>query len=252
VAPVKPRYADALTRDCPTCHAPPDHPCTTRTGTPAHPPHAARQRLPGTPAPFPGRTPVLLTDPKVQKRLLRRIRKGVTIRIACAAAGIGETTLYRWLEEADDPQSPDAYREFREALTRARAEGAARLIERIDDASKWSTKSEKTVVITQGPRAGPVYGPDGKPLVDVTWERDWKAAAWLLERQFSADYGKRETVTVNGDGLAVEVPASAGVSVPGVNVEVLRRIQQSLRDYAADRGLEIGHAEVVDAEIVDG
>jgi hypothetical protein len=85
--------------------------------------------------------------PDTEARILGAIRCGAPNKVACAAAGIGESTLYQWLDKAEELPVSD-YAEFAESLTRARQEGiAARLA-----------------------------------IIQKAAGTDWRAAAWLLER----------------------------------------------------------------------
>lgn len=78
----------------------------------------------------PGR-PSKLTD-DTAARIVDLVRAGNYLKIAALAAGIGETTLHRWLADGaaaqtradqDEPLTPDQekYRAFRESITRAQA-----------------------------------------------------------------------------------------------------------------------------------
>ena len=85
--------------------------------------------------------------PDTELRILNAIRCGAPNKVACAAAGICEETLYAWLRRAEDDPDSD-YAEFSACLTRARQEGiAARLA-----------------------------------IIQKAAGQDWRAAAWLLER----------------------------------------------------------------------
>lgn len=66
--------------------------------------------------------------PETQERIIAAVRAGATMEAAAGAAGIGESTLYRWLQEAAQPGAPRWKREFREALQRARDELEVRLV----------------------------------------------------------------------------------------------------------------------------
>ena len=94
----------------------------------------------------PGR-PSKLT-PEVMATIIAEVKCGAPNNVACAAAGIGSSTFHRWMERASDPEAPVEYREFREALMRARQEGIAARLAIIQKAAR----------------------------------NDWRAAAWLLER----------------------------------------------------------------------
>lgn len=104
------------------------------------------------------------------ERIVQLIRNGVYIQTACEANGIGTSTYYRWLENADNPDADPKYREFREAITRARAEAEARHVLHVEQAART----------------------------------DWKAAAWFLERSFPTRYGRQQRIEHTGaDGGAI-------------------------------------------------
>lgn len=107
-----------------------------------------------------------LIDPKMRQRLMDALVAGNTIRNACTMAGIGETTYYRWLEEADHAPEGHELREFREEVKRAHAEAIHR-----------------NLMIIQKAAA-----------------HHWQAAAWFLERRAPEDWGRRDRVEMGGDG----------------------------------------------------
>jgi transposase len=102
--------------------------------------------------------------PEKQNQIVDLVRSGVFIETACAAVGIGTTTYYRWIQKADDPNAPEKYREFRDAITRARATAEARNV----------------------------------AIVQRAANADWRASAWFLERSFPSRYGKREHIEHSG------------------------------------------------------
>ena len=89
--------------------------------------------------------------------VLAALRAGLSFRLASEAVGINPDTLHEW-RQGRFPRGADpaVKATFSEGITRARAQGAARLVTIINRAA-----------------------PD-----------DWRAAAWLLERTHPADFGK--------------------------------------------------------------
>jgi transposase len=103
--------------------------------------------------------PKFKLSPAVQSKLLAVLRTGAHVETACAAAGIGRSTIYEWLRRGDPEGTAPAnaqFRDFAEAVERARGEGEALRTARIVAAA--------------------VY--------------DWHAAAWLLERGNPEKWGK--------------------------------------------------------------
>ena len=112
--------------------------------------------------------PTKLT-PEVQDIIVDGINAGLTLGLTCARAGVARSTFYGWLEKGEAAKS-GALMEFSDTVSRARADSALRLVSQIT---------------LQAPT-------------------DWRAAAFLLERRFPDDYGKRSEVT-GKDGGPVKV-----------------------------------------------
>jgi len=107
-----------------------------------------------------------LTD-EMQTKIAALLRSGNYIETACGVAGIGVSTFYGWLERGEADQeagTPSAFLEFSEAVHRARAEGEAMLLQQIRQAAP----------------------------------KDWRAAAWILERTMPAKYGRRAEIKHGG------------------------------------------------------
>ena len=84
------------------------------------------------------------------------VRQGHNIETAAAFVGVGKSSLYRWLVKSAE-QERGAYRDFREAIKRALAEGEIR------DLAMIRAAAEKGA---------------------------WQAAAWRLERRDPARFGR--------------------------------------------------------------
>ncbi len=91
--------------------------------------------------------------------ILAAIKCGAPNKVACEGAGVGESTLYQWLELARERPGSE-YAEFAEQLTRARQEGRISRLALIQKAAKL----------------------------------DWRAAAWLLERDMPEEFSMRYKV----------------------------------------------------------
>ena len=103
--------------------------------------------------------PTKLT-PEVHEAIVDGINAGLTFRLSCARAGVTPATFYNWLKKGEVAQS-GALMEFFNAVERAKADSALRLISQIT---------------LQAPA-------------------DWRAAAFILERRFPDDYGRRAELT---------------------------------------------------------
>jgi hypothetical protein len=97
--------------------------------------------------------------PEVQARFLQALQTGVGIAPAAAFAGISVSTVYNWIERGEQEQAAgktSKFVEFLEGTTRTRASVRVRL-------------------------AGLIAGASG---------RDWRAAAWMLERIAPDEFGR--------------------------------------------------------------
>ncbi|MEV0996809.1 hypothetical protein [Nonomuraea sp. NPDC050202] len=60
--------------------------------------------------------------PELQQKLCGHIREGLYLATACALTNVGESTVYRWLADAEKDDAPDELRDFAEAVEQARAQ----------------------------------------------------------------------------------------------------------------------------------
>lgn len=109
----------------------------------------------------PGR-PSKLT-PEVEARYLQAIRVGSTRADAAALCGLDRRTVERWMQRAEE-QPTSEYAAFAARVHEADAHGVAAALAHITKAS----------------------------------QKDWRAAAWMVERRRPEAYGKRETVKHEG------------------------------------------------------
>src|SRR5687767_8653071 len=84
--------------------------------------------------PVPAELGTKLTPLRVHT-VLESIASGAQIRTACAAAGIGKTTFYEWLEKAEE-QPDSIYGEFAQLVERARAAAEISHVRIIDKAAR--------------------------------------------------------------------------------------------------------------------
>jgi hypothetical protein len=94
--------------------------------------------------------------PALQRRLCEAVAGGNYLEVACELVGVGRSTVYEWLSQADggDPK----YRTFADAIKKARSQAESRSVAAILRAGK----------------------------------RTWVANAWFLERTSPARWGRRE------------------------------------------------------------
>jgi transposase-like protein len=111
--------------------------------------------------------PTKLT-PEVQAEIVRNLAGGCYIETACAVAGIGTSTYYRWMQWAEEGLEP--YAGFRDAVREAEHKAELRAL---------------AIIMREG-------------------EKDPKHLEWWLERKFNDRWGRKDSIKqeVTGTGGA--------------------------------------------------
>lgn len=165
--------------------------------------------------------PTKLTVP-VQERIVADLRAGLYMETAAARAGVGISSLYRWLAQGQNEDAPAELREFWEAVTRARAEAEARMVATVQKAAMGGTEIRRTRRTLR----------DGTVEEDVSYAPpDGKVALDFLSRAFPARWAPRRAIDVElsgPDGGPVEFAPASPVS------ELATRLKQTIALAAAD------------------
>lgn len=107
--------------------------------------------------------------PEVQAKVVRAIKAGNYAEVAARHAGIDIATYMRWKVKGEEGREP--YRAFREAIHDAEAYAQQRAV----------------------------------GVISRAMSKDWKAAAWYLERKFTAQWSKYERHVLTGkDGGPIQ------------------------------------------------
>ncbi|MGW4696891.1 helix-turn-helix domain-containing protein [Kitasatospora cineracea] len=201
-----------------------------------------------------GRRPAL--DPEVEKRLLDAVRAGVPVSDAAPMAGVHPSTVYRWLERAEEEQRrreaghraravEQPFCEFRDRFTRARSEGKAQLVLLVRKAATGGQVLRERVRTVRDPETGERVVQTERDFA----QPDWRAAQFLLACLAPETFGRaaqaRIEVAPAGGG---ELPVEASGRGDAVD-RLAARLSKIREDFAAELAEE---AEVVDAELVDG
>ena len=124
-------------------------------------------------------------------KILEALRVGASIQMACDSACIGRSTYYQWIQKGEE-ESSGAYKTFLDNVRKASSAGGIHMLQ----------------------------------LITVAAEKDWKAAAWKLERRWG----------FNKDGLAAEEKPVEEKPLPVNTLEILR-------EQAIQLKLSMGKAE---------
>lgn len=136
------------------------------------------------PAKKPGR-PTLL-NPTRQAALLEAIEQGMPLKHAAAVAGMSYDTLNAWQKRGENESAPPEFRQFCQLLRHSQAVAMQVHLSSICDSAK----------------------------------RDWRAAAWMLERRFPEDFARQQQLEHSVSNAKPWMPA------PEVNHEVLVRMKK--------------------------
>lgn len=121
-----------------------------------------------------GRKPKELTE-EMERKFLEAIRLGCPVKDACGCAGLGESTYYRWMQEAEEGKTKRAqrFREFRERIKEVEGEATSNWLAVIEEAARngqWQAaawKLERRRGMTQTVKQE-LSGPDGGPIKQET------------------------------------------------------------------------------------
>jgi hypothetical protein len=101
--------------------------------------------------------------PELQEEVVKRIRAGNYIQVACEAVGISHTTYFNWIKKGEEGKRP--YVEFLEAVKKAESEAQVNYVATV-----------------------------------ASHARDqWQAAAWWLERRFPDKWGRKDRLDIKGE-----------------------------------------------------
>ncbi len=168
------------------------------------------------------------------------LRDGVPVTAAAAAVGIPDTTLFRWLAQADVPgDNQGVYQDIKARITKARAQGTVNLVQVLKSAAAGGELIERTTRISG----------NGDEFVGEKWAAPQpQAAMFLLERAFARDWARRQTVEITSvDGLLPEGHMNPDDG-PADGVD---RLLANLRFFKERKAIESGGSDDVEVEVVD-
>lgn len=194
-----------------------------------------------------------LLTPTRQEKILALVEDGNHIATACAHAGIGTSTLYRWLDQAaahDDQiahgERPDdakrVYVEFRDALALARARAEERAVKVIHRSMEGGFVISETPIQNAN---GDVQRDDhGRILYSRTYSQpDGRLALAYLARSSPERWGQ--------NAAKVELSGPGGSPVQVQQVGQIASLAQRLHEVAAARQAD-AEAEALEGEDADG
>ena len=156
-----------------------------------------------------------LLNPEVSKNICKALEHGMPLKHAAAAVNVDETTVYRWLKKGSEPEKhPKVYATFARSVARARAKCLEKATKSIMKAAE-GYDVKRTTKTTKELKDGTIVTTESE---DVSHERDWRAAAFMAERQFPAEFGRKDRVEHSGNGAEpLRIVISRAEPPPGLN-----------------------------------
>jgi hypothetical protein len=192
---------------------------------------------------------------EVEEKLLQATEAGSPVELAAEFAGIGRSTFTFWMQwghdEFEDRQngltpdhSKDEYVRLFRAITEARAKAAVSGVVLVNRVARGGAVTEETVKKYKDPTTGAV-------VEEKTVKRtapDWRAAAWMLEKQHRNFFGKdvQQLEVTGAGGGAVQVEHTV------VTEDLGARIRENLALALAPLALPAGGNDGIGTDVVDG
>lgn len=214
----------------------------------------------GVPATSRGGRPSKLTE-RTEDAIIHAVMEGNHLTTAAAAAGVSQSTLYRWIEAANDVEEAiDAgkpydvhalrYLQFRDRLADARAQAEMRAVQVVNRQMVGGYLIHEKPL--QNVNGDPIYGPDGELLVERTYAQpDGRLALAYLNRSRPGSWGQSATnrVELTGSGGGpVQVEHAEKDHIESLAARLAAVAEQIRSEDGDGDGDDV---EVVDAEIVD-
>lgn len=201
--------------------------------------------------------PSKLTD-RTEDVILHAVLQGNHLTTACAAAGISNRTLYRWLEIADtideaieNGKAYDVhalrYLEFRQRLADARAQAEMRAVAVVQDQMRGGNLIREEPL--QDVNGDPVYDHDGNLLVKREYSQpDGRLALSYLARSRPDQWGQKATesrVEISGPGGGAVQHEHSGDQIASLTERLAAVVAQRAQDDADGYGDGVVDGEVV-------
>lgn len=156
--------------------------------------------------------------PELQEQIIKSVKSGNYIEIAAERAGVHRTTVFRWIQEANEGHPDPRRAEFRDALIQARAEAEAEMVALVRRAAMGGVITKE---VTRTLRDGTIES-------ETTYSPpDGRVGLEYLSRAFP-DRWKRQTV--NTSTIEVSGPDGGPVQVEhtGRFSELAARLQANV------------------------
>ena len=138
-------------------------------------------------------------NPATRESLCNGLKSGLTIRMACIMAGVGQSTFYRWMQRGEE-QERGVYREFREAVDDAQETAKNVTLRAIQEIARGGRKIVRTQV--KKDHLGNITG-----YVETTEESlpSLQALIWIAERRWPSEFAPRSSMEISNSDNPFEV-----------------------------------------------
>lgn len=151
--------------------------------------------------------------PKISQEIIDKIcntlRAGSYLETAAAMAGVGKTSLFKWLKKGN-AQPNSIYGQLLNSVERAQAESEVRDLLNID-ASAMGRKAE----YERDKQGNLVYDGEGNPIIIKYGAKpSWQASAWRLERKHPKRWGRLDRTELSNNPEAPITGSQITIMLP--------------------------------------
>lgn len=129
---------------------------------------------------------------EIQTAMAEGIKLGLKIHDVCALAGITTTDHYNWLSNGEKPSPKPVYFEYLDTIKKAKPQRKRFILARIYQAGQGGKLVKEKKTVKRKGEAGEII------IEETITERetlpDWKADAWMLERGYPDEFGRKYQV----------------------------------------------------------
>jgi len=129
---------------------------------------------------------------EIQTAMTEGIRLGLKIHDVCALAGITTTAHYNWLSKGENPNPKPVYREYRDTIKKAKPQRKRHILARIYQAGQGGKIIKEKRTVKRQTESGDIIIEE--TITEKELLPDWKADAWMLERGYPDEFGRKYQV----------------------------------------------------------
>jgi hypothetical protein len=149
--------------------------------------------------------PTKLT-PALQERIVKLVREGNYPETAAQSEGVDRATYYRWMDKgAQDGPEASTYRDFRDAVTRARATAQRKMLAHVAKAAPKDPENARWYLERTAPD---LFGRRDKLVVENLVSQELERALAKLEQRLPQEIYERVLAALTDDEAGGRAPGA--------------------------------------------